>query len=129
MSELSRNALLNRAEAANRLERLGLQAVVNDLPAKEYDEFSAFILAALRGQLDNQQAASSETRATDQYVEAMEAELRLYRRGLRIVFDGPHSHESGRFVEVEDASGKSVNAGAWRHRPDGLWELVLGEAK
>jgi hypothetical protein len=53
-------------------------------------------------------------------------------RELRIVFDGPPSHESGRFVECEDANGRSVIAGEWRERPDGLWELVvtsLPEAK
>ena len=44
---------------------------------------------------------------------------------LRIVFDGPPSHEGGRFVEVEDASGKGIRAGEWRERPDKLWELVI----
>lgn len=45
--------------------------------------------------------------------------------GLRIVCDGPPGPESGRFVEVENSSGQSVNAGNWRERSDGLWELVL----
>ena len=44
---------------------------------------------------------------------------------LRIVFDAPPSHESGRFVEVENEWGQSVRAGEWRTRPDGLWELVI----
>ena len=42
-----------------------------------------------------------------------------------IVFDGPPSHESGRFVEVEDMDGKSVNIGEWIERPDGYWCLRL----
>lgn len=42
-----------------------------------------------------------------------------------IVFDGPPSHESGRFVEVEDASGRSIRYGEWVERPDGLWALRL----
>ena len=46
---------------------------------------------------------------------------------LHIVFDGLPSHESGRFVEVEDESGKSINAGDWKQREDGLWELMLFE--
>lgn len=46
-------------------------------------------------------------------------------QGLRIVFDGPPAPEGGRFVEVENAAGQSVNAGEWRERTDGLWELVL----
>lgn len=42
-----------------------------------------------------------------------------------IVFDGPPSHESGRFVEVEDASGKSITFARWVHRDDGYWVLRL----
>ena len=41
-----------------------------------------------------------------------------------IVFDGPPSHESGRFVEVE-VDGRSVGCGYWHERPDGLWALVV----
>jgi hypothetical protein len=44
---------------------------------------------------------------------------------LHIVFDGPPSHDAGRFVEVETPDGKSVNAGEWHERPDGFWELRL----
>ena len=44
---------------------------------------------------------------------------------IRIVFDGPPGHESGRFVEVEDAEGHGINAGEWRKRDDGLWELRI----
>lgn len=40
-----------------------------------------------------------------------------------IIFDGPPSHESGRFVEVETADGSSVRAGEWQQRDDGLWSL------
>ena len=44
---------------------------------------------------------------------------------IDIVFDGPPSHESGRFVEVEDDSGKSIGVGEWVERDDGLWALRL----
>lgn len=44
---------------------------------------------------------------------------------IRIIFDGPPSHESGRFVEVEDADGHSIKAGTWHEREDGLWELRI----
>ena len=51
-----------------------------------------------------------------------------------IVFDGPPSHESGRFVEVEDENGASVgfipdlDHGAdappsWTQDQSGLWRL------
>lgn len=42
-----------------------------------------------------------------------------------IVFDGPPGPEGGRFVEVEDASGKSIRFGEWVHREDGYWVLRL----
>lgn len=44
---------------------------------------------------------------------------------LDIVFDGPPGHTAGRFVEVEDANGKSVNAGEWIDRGDGMWALRI----
>jgi hypothetical protein len=44
---------------------------------------------------------------------------------IDIVFDGPPSHESGRFVEVEDAQGKSIKFGEWVKRDDGYWALRI----
>ena len=46
-----------------------------------------------------------------------------------IVFDGPPGVESGRFVEVENGDGKSVQCGQWVERPDGLWALVITAAE
>lgn len=45
---------------------------------------------------------------------------------IHIVFDGPPSNESGRFVEIEDSQGKSLKVGEWKKREDGLFELVIG---
>lgn len=42
---------------------------------------------------------------------------------LYVIFDGPPSHESGRFVEVEDENGQGVSAGNWEERGDGFWTL------
>jgi len=42
-----------------------------------------------------------------------------------IVFDGPPGPESGRFVEVEDATGKSITFGQWIEREDGRWVLRI----
>jgi hypothetical protein len=50
------------------------------------------------------------------------------RSMLHVVFDGPPSHESGRFVECETPDGRSVNAGEWHERADGLWELRIQTA-
>ena len=44
-------------------------------------------------------------------------------RPIDVVFDGPPSHESGRFVELE-VDGFSVGAGEWVQRGD-LWLLRL----
>ena len=47
---------------------------------------------------------------------------------LRIVFEAIADDRPGRtmvFVEVEDELGQSVNAGNWRKRNDGYWELAI----
>ena len=44
---------------------------------------------------------------------------------IDIVFDGPPGHESGRFVEVEDETGKSIRLGEWVKRDDGYWALRI----
>lgn len=40
---------------------------------------------------------------------------------LYVIFDGPPSHESGRFVELEDASGRSVARAEWTHEEGTAW--------
>lgn len=42
---------------------------------------------------------------------------------IDIVFDGPPGPTCGRFVEVEDEFGKSINFGEWVERPDG-WNVL-----
>ena len=44
---------------------------------------------------------------------------------IDIVFDGPPGPTAGRFVEVEDDTGKSISFGEWVERPDGYWALRL----
>ena len=46
-------------------------------------------------------------------------------QAINIVFDGPPSHRSGRFVEVETDDGYSINIGEWLERPDGNWALRI----
>jgi hypothetical protein len=46
-------------------------------------------------------------------------------RFIDIVFDGPPSHKSGRFVEVENSNGQSIRAGKWIDRGSGLWALRI----
>lgn len=44
---------------------------------------------------------------------------------IRIIFDGPPGPDGGRFVEVEDESGRSINVGTWVEAPGGMWELRI----
>ena len=44
---------------------------------------------------------------------------------VHLLFDGQPGPECGRFVEAEDPTGKSINAGEWSQRPDGYWQLVI----
>jgi len=46
-------------------------------------------------------------------------------QAINIIFDGPPSHELGRFVEVETDDGKSIRVGEWIERDDGLWALRI----
>ena len=46
-------------------------------------------------------------------------------QAVNILFDGPPSSLSGRFVEVETDDGKSINIGEWVEREDGLWALRI----
>jgi hypothetical protein len=48
---------------------------------------------------------------------------------LHIVFDGPPGPEAGRFVECETPDGRSINAGEWHERGDGLWELRIAQGQ
>lgn len=48
---------------------------------------------------------------------------------IAIVFDGPPAPESGRFVEVEDANGKSISVGRWEHSADGYWRLWINDPR
>lgn len=44
---------------------------------------------------------------------------------IRVVFDAPPGRDMPTLVEVEDENGRCIEAGHWRERPDGYWELVF----
>jgi hypothetical protein len=52
-------------------------------------------------------------------------ERRAADSSIDIVFDGPPSHQAGRFVEVEDAQGHGISIGTWIDRGDGMWALRI----
>jgi hypothetical protein len=43
---------------------------------------------------------------------------------IRLLFTKPPSPE-GCFIEAENEERRSVHAGDWRQREDGLWELAI----
>lgn len=44
---------------------------------------------------------------------------------LHLVFDAPPGPEAPRLIEVNDDEGRSVDAGEWKERDDGKWELLV----
>jgi hypothetical protein len=44
---------------------------------------------------------------------------------LRVVFDAPPGRNMPTLVEIEDHTGRAIDIGHWRARPDGYWELVI----
>jgi len=71
----------------------------------------------------------------EQFVKAdeVEGDRREAEQGgddyIDIVFDGPPSHEAGRFVEVEDSTGASMNYGEWVDRGNGYWVLRIADLR
>lgn len=54
-----------------------------------------------------------------------EADTVVAREYINVIFDGPPSNKSGRFVETETDDGKGIAIGEWIERPDGLWALRI----
>ena len=46
-------------------------------------------------------------------------------RVIDVIFDGPPSHEAGRFVDVHDENGNGIRVGEWIEQDDGFWALRL----
>lgn len=68
----------------------------------------------------------TEREEAEELVAWINDRIRVDVREIDILFDGPPSHESGRFIEVEDtATRKSVSVGEWVKRDDGCWVLRL----
>lgn len=51
------------------------------------------------------------------------------KRKYRIRFDGPPGPEAGRFVEVENENGESINVGEWKEQNDGTWILEIPDER
>lgn len=70
-----------------------------------------------------------QTGAESSAVAASEPEATSLQGFIDIVFDGPPHATSGRFVEVEDHTGKSISIGEWVQRPDTYWVLRVAAAE
>lgn len=106
--------------------RMGLRAGLR-LNAKSVDALCDMALRCeqLEAEINNKGGWRELCKGHETAIARLERELAEARRELYILFDGPPSHESGRFVKVEDGHGHSVNAGEWQKRDDGLWALVI----
>lgn len=86
-------------------------------------------VAELRGAYDGVGVVNEETIiAAEAALDRLEARLRESpgeAETIYVVFDGPPGPECGRFVEVEDATGKSIRIREWVDRGDGFWALRL----
>jgi hypothetical protein len=58
---------------------------------------------------------------------ARQSEASRPERGdtIKLVFRDHPGPENECFVEIENQAGRSINAGEWRERPDGRWELAI----
>ena len=63
----------------------------------------------------------------DKITQAKAAQDEAAAESLHFIFDKMPGPEGAMFIECEDANGKSVNAGEWRMRADGLAELVISQ--
>lgn len=97
-----------------------LRAIISALrapaPAAEPSRFKSPLADAVAKKVHNEMASLRSVTGVTIDTVAQE---------YRIVCDGFPSHEGPRFIEVEDETGKSIKAGEWRKREDGLCELVI----
>ena len=74
---------------------------------------------------DEQRAIGRYFSKSIEFVDNAEPATKKIPQPINIIFDGPPSYESGRFVECEDDSGCGIHAGEWIERPDGMWALRI----
>lgn len=108
--------------------RSGKTAIYHDVPASVFAELEA---APSKGSFINRRVKGIYRYHVDSsgtFGEDVAAVAEADRpEGLYVIFDGPPSHESGRFVEVETADGKGrgpeMTGADWSERPNGMWAL------
>lgn len=116
--------LAGRAVGLSETERILLRHLRDDVHAAETKahrstEHADAELAAAQGALLDRLIATEPCPAPDPA---------LQEWAIDVVFDGPPGPTAGRFVEVEDLSGKSVGVGQWIDRGNGMWALRIPRA-
>lgn len=116
-----------------------LRAQLEKRPALTEERVREVVREAIRVELEPNAATPTRcrtfanaiaTRAAKELAGAVvsAAQRELQEWAIDVVFDGPPGPEAGRFVEVEDLSGKSVGVGQWIDRGNGLWALRIPRA-
>ena len=98
---------------AERDELLAQLAAVREVADQcLYDSHSEIVgrVCRIRRILETLSATTGQNEGENEYID--------------IVFDGPPSHESGRFIEVENSYRRSINFGEWVDRGD-YWALRI----
>lgn len=118
------NEAIKKSEAKTQMERALLAAVIHmGSESLSPDDFDA-LLKVTRQLADTRNLGEAPLVDFEDGHTSSDQETKESSE-IRIVFDGPPSHESGRFVEVEDTQRCSINVGKWHERDDGLWELRI----
>lgn len=90
----------------------------------EFSSIAEKAISLMREQ-EKQALASAASEISAVNAELASALGRPDRGPIHLVFDAFPSPEGSRFIEAEDEAGKSIKAGEWVSRPDGLVALVI----
>ena len=96
-----------------------------DITAEELRELASRVESIMPAFVENNDVPAKAAAALRAY-----AAIKSAQQGwqpINIIFDGPPSHISGRFIEVELDDGRSIRVGKWIERSDGLWKLRITE--
>lgn len=120
-----------------KVEPSALMDTIGNIPAEDWSKISGMANNDI-GEQNNGPLAGTQPVNRAQVIRCLYAFERFARetgligsggsnKPINIIFDGPPSNVSSRFVEVETDDGKGVNAGEWIKRDDGYWALRITE--
>jgi len=92
-------------------------------PRSDREHVAEYLLSRETDYTPNDQEKTLIEAAIEDYLHA--ARPARKPSNVHVIFDGPPSYESGRFVDIENDAGSPINIGDWFERPDGLWDLTI----